>query len=415
MRDVCSNITLAAGATCEVDVRFTPQSLGGKSATLSVSASPGGTANAALTGTGVSLADISISPTPFDFGGWVIGEPSTTQSFTVTNNGGVPTGALTVTLGGTNAGEFAILTNNCQGAVVAAAGTCIMTARFTPTSQGSKQATITVSGLPGGTTVGTLVGLGQTEAVLTIEPTSQDFGSVEVGSSSDEDVVFTVSNTGDVASGVVTTSLGGTNPGDFIIVADTCNGNTVAGHSSCTMTVRFTPLDRLARSATLTAAGTPGGAPVATLTGIGLTPAGLTQTPPTIDFGTVPVGDASGEYTITVTNNGDVPTSLISTTISGTWAGDFSVTIDNCVGFPLAAGASCTIRLIFAPALIGPAARTATFTTSATIGGTVSTSLIGDRDRERPGHLVPHPARHRPRPARAAPTPSTSTAAERSR
>ena len=59
--DSCDGRTLAAGATCTVDVAFTPAGSGAFSTDLTVMASTGGTATAVLTGTGTSpLLDASV-------------------------------------------------------------------------------------------------------------------------------------------------------------------------------------------------------------------------------------------------------------------------------------------------------------------------------------------------------------------
>jgi hypothetical protein len=48
----CQGATLAPLATCTIDANFSPTSTGAKTASLSVSASPGGSASASITGTG---------------------------------------------------------------------------------------------------------------------------------------------------------------------------------------------------------------------------------------------------------------------------------------------------------------------------------------------------------------------------
>jgi hypothetical protein len=52
-RDTCDGQTLALSASCVIDVRFEPAAVGTRQATVTVSASPGGTAGTQLTGIGV--------------------------------------------------------------------------------------------------------------------------------------------------------------------------------------------------------------------------------------------------------------------------------------------------------------------------------------------------------------------------
>ena len=53
-RDTCEGQALALNASCVIDVRFAPAAAGTRQATVTVSASPGGTAGTQLSGVGVS-------------------------------------------------------------------------------------------------------------------------------------------------------------------------------------------------------------------------------------------------------------------------------------------------------------------------------------------------------------------------
>ena len=99
---------------------------------------------------------------------------------------------------------------------------------------------------------------------LAISPTDKDFGDV-IDNSANE--TFTVTNTGAGPTGTVHIALGGTDPGNFVISSDTCDGATLGGGASCTLDVHCT-LSGLfgAKSATLNATSNPGGYPYATLT-----------------------------------------------------------------------------------------------------------------------------------------------------
>lgn len=50
--DACSGVTLSGGGECLVAVAFKPSQVGSETATLTISATPGGTVSIALTGTG---------------------------------------------------------------------------------------------------------------------------------------------------------------------------------------------------------------------------------------------------------------------------------------------------------------------------------------------------------------------------
>ena len=101
-----------------------------------------------------------ISPTLAPFGTVPIGDTSTAVAFTITNDGGVPSGSLTASLGGVNAAEFAITVQNCSGSALDPSTSCNVVVEMSPTTEGSKSATLTVTGTPGGTAVADLTGTG---------------------------------------------------------------------------------------------------------------------------------------------------------------------------------------------------------------------------------------------------------------
>lgn len=150
---------------CSVNVVFHPTSNGAKSASLNVSATPGGSASSApLTGTGVT--DIAISPTTQNYGLHLAGT-TTTQTFTITNNGASPTGPMSAAfIGGTSATDYSVPgpMNNCTGnSVPASGGTCTFDVVFKPRVTGSPQlrtsaGTVTIRGNPGGQVTATLAG-----------------------------------------------------------------------------------------------------------------------------------------------------------------------------------------------------------------------------------------------------------------
>src|SRR5262249_8376647 len=107
--NACAGQPLAPGATCEVAVTLLPTSAAAKSASLGVTASPGGSASAALSGTAIAAGSLAIMPLTQDFGQVVAGNQSAPVTFTVKNTGQTMTGALgAAALGGSNAADFKI-------------------------------------------------------------------------------------------------------------------------------------------------------------------------------------------------------------------------------------------------------------------------------------------------------------------
>lgn len=104
-------------------------------------------------------------------------------------------------------------------------------------------------------------------------------------------------------------------------------------------------------------------------------PAGLTVLPGQVDFGNVNV-DATSDppQTITITNSTSNAMNLSTPAISGTNANDFTVS-DNQCGTSLAAGAKCTVKVIFKPT--NQNARGATLTIAVPGGANQTVALRG--------------------------------------
>jgi hypothetical protein len=88
-------------------------------------------------------------------------------------------------------------------------------------------------------------------AAISISPTSENFGNVNVGTSSTQ--IFTISNTGTVALTVSSTSLSGGDSAMFSMTPGTCPSltPTINAGQSCTINVTFAPTSTGTESATL--------------------------------------------------------------------------------------------------------------------------------------------------------------------
>jgi hypothetical protein len=93
-----------------------------------------------------------------------------------------------------------------------------------------------------------------------------------------------------------------------------------------------------------------------------------------INFGNQGVNTTSPPQTVTLTNSGNTTLSITSLAITGTNASDFAQT--NTCGSLLAAGANCTIALMFTPSLAAAEAATLGITDNAS-GSPQTVSLSG--------------------------------------
>ena len=87
------------------------------------------------------IPDISVSPNSYNFGSVDIGNTST-QTFTISNTGSANLIVGTISIEGTS--EFRIYENYCSGATIAPSSSCMFQAQFSPTSAGTKSATISI-------------------------------------------------------------------------------------------------------------------------------------------------------------------------------------------------------------------------------------------------------------------------------
>src|SRR5207253_919959 len=132
-------------ASCVETVHAAPTSPGAKSASLSVSRSEERRVGKEWSSTGLRPAALTITPSSKDLGGVVTGGSSADQQFVVRNTGDVPTGSLSVSLGGENASDVVIAGDQCSGTHLGAQASCVETVHAAPTSPGAKSASLSVS------------------------------------------------------------------------------------------------------------------------------------------------------------------------------------------------------------------------------------------------------------------------------
>ncbi|HEX5546394.1 MAG TPA: choice-of-anchor D domain-containing protein [Ktedonobacterales bacterium] len=356
--NTCNSAVLAPNATCTVSVTFTPAIVGNRSASLSFTDdAPLSPQAVALTGNGAT-SGISFNPTSVSFGSQTVSTTSAAQTVTATNSSVVALHVTSVTLTGTNGGDFAITADTCTGATVAVGAACTVSVTFTPGATGARSALLSfVDDAPSSPQTVPLTGTGASAApVVSFNPASLNYGNQNTGTTSAAKSV-TVTNTGTAALHVTIVALAGANSGDFTITADTCTGASVAVNATCSASVTFTPGATGARSATLTFTDDAGGSPqTVALSGTGVA-AGISFTPASLGFGNQGTGTTSAAQTVTVTNSGTAALHVTSVTLTGANAGDFAKSADTCSGATVAAGATCTVSVTFKPTATG--ARTA--------------------------------------------------------
>ena len=346
--------SVTVGASCTVDVTFTPTATGARSATLTIFVNvTGGQVAVPLTGSGIPAGAIVLLPTSMNFGSSQIGVATTPpQNITISNTGGVAVNMQTPTV----TGDFFIVANTCAASLAPNLG-CTVSLAFTPTASGQRAGVFSVTD-DVGTQTATLTGVGLAPATDTISTTSLAFTPQVVGTESPGKTV-TLTNSGDSPLTSISVSV----QGDFQTV-NSC-GNSLVGHASCSISVIFIPTRVGAEVGVLTIDDMYGHPQTVALTGSGLAPAGISALPSTIDFGPWGVAVSAPAQTVTITNSGGVALGAMTLTTTGDFATTSATT---CPLSPstltLAAGASCTIAVGFTPETSGPRSGTLTIASS---------------------------------------------------
>src|SRR5262249_41691768 len=180
-----------------------------------------------------------------------------------------------------------------------------------------------------------------------LSPTSLTFPKQVVGSTSSPQM-FTLRNTGPQLLGISDIAISGPNAAEF---ESTHNcGSTLPATLSCSISVSFTPTASGSRTAILTVTDTSSdGLQIVQLSGTGFQPTETVNlSPNSLNFGTVLNGATSPEQAVTLTNSGNNALNISKIAVVG---GDYSQT--NTCGTSVAAGATCTITVSYAPSASG--------------------------------------------------------------
>src|SRR6266550_3682886 len=142
--DNCGS-SVAAGASCTINVTFTPGAAGSRTAAISITDNaPASPQTISLSGTGLAPSPtVGFSPASLTFSTTYVGVAATAQTVTLTNSGAGALSVSSIAVTGTNSSEFA-QSNTC-GTSVAAGASCTINVTFTPGAAGSRTAAITIT------------------------------------------------------------------------------------------------------------------------------------------------------------------------------------------------------------------------------------------------------------------------------
>jgi hypothetical protein len=372
-----SPTALAAAATCELTVSFSPASDGSQSSLASIVYGPTSgqsgllTARVAVAGrsTAASRGNSALSFTPayWDFGD-VPRNTFVDKVIRITNISSAPAYLSATNL--QTPGSFQVFNNPCpSGAVALAAGdNCDVTIRFFPAADTLESTNLRTYNGPdqprSGNLLSTMVLAGRSvavpsgQAILSAAPSFHDFGDVAQTNSVSQAVVLT--NTS--SSSAYISSITRSNTGAFT-VSHNCpiSPTAFAAAATCTVTLGFAPNAEGPHTTDVTVLHGPAAATSSNLSYIfaaqGRSTAAatgntqLTFTPSFNDFGDIASG-ATSEFDVTIGNSGSTTLFLGAVSFSNA---RFSQVSNACLGgaATLAAGATCVARLRFSPVADG--------------------------------------------------------------
>jgi uncharacterized protein YjdB len=289
---------------------------------------------------------LSVSPLTLDFGD-VLVQADSILDITLKNNGAAPVSVDSIARGAGGSAAYSIVSAPQTPAILAPGGQAIVTVRYAPAMIGLDAGSVVILSAGGGATV-TLKGRG-VAALLSVAPSTLDFGSVLVGNDALLDV--TVKNDGNIDLEVASIAPAPQTSADFSIQAAPSTPFTLHPGQMETITVRYAPAQSGPDAGGIEIL-TSGGPASVTLKGGGIAPA-LDVNPISLDFGNVLVSGSQGR-SFAVNNTGSAPLEVTGVAFQVGSSADFSIAPLPPTPFTIAPGDAQSVDITYMPSGVGP-------------------------------------------------------------
>ncbi|MBS1850148.1 MAG: choice-of-anchor D domain-containing protein [Acidobacteria bacterium] len=175
-------LTLGAGQSTALSVKFSPTAGGSASGTLTLTSDASDTSlDIPLSGNGQSSGQLSASPSSLGFGSVSVGSTKT-SSVTITNSSS--SASVTVSQISLTGSRFSLVSPPSTPLTLAAGQSTSLSVKFTPAAGGSATGTVTLTSNASDTSFDVaLSGTGLAAGQLSASPSTLSFGTVTVGSS----------------------------------------------------------------------------------------------------------------------------------------------------------------------------------------------------------------------------------------
>jgi len=318
---------------------------------------------------------VSTTPGSLAFGSQRVGTPSTAQSTVVRNTGAAPLTISGIGLTGANASDFS-WTSDCPASpsTLGPNATCSISVRFSPTTTGTRTATVQISDNASDSPQSVALAGTGTAPAISLTPASLTFAAQPIGTTSASQTT-TVRNTGTAPLTISSVTPSGANASDYSATHNCPTAPaTLAVNATCSIAVSFSPHAAGPSTGSIAIVDDAPGSPQSvSLSGSGTSPQpAVSLAPASLSFSSQLVGSQSAAQTSVLKNTGNAALVIMSIDMTGANATDFPSSND-CPHSPaaLAPNATCTISVAFAPSASG--GRTAAVTISDNAGGSPHT------------------------------------------
>jgi len=358
-------LTLAPGQNSpSFNVVFAPQSAGVASGNLSITSNASNpTFNIPLSGTGTAPGTLTENPSSLNFGNVQVGNNQTLAE-TLTNSGG---SSVTITQAAVTGSGFSVNGLSLPLTLAPGQNSPSFNVVFAPQSAGVASGNLSITSNASNPTLNIpLSGTGTTPGTLTANPSSLNFGNVQVGNN--QTLSETVTNVG----GSSVTISQDTVTGTAFSVTGLNPPLTLTSGQSITFGVIFTPPSAGSASGNLAVSSNASNPTLnLALSGTGTAAGQLTVTPASLAFGNVVVGTSE-----------NLPTTLSATgasvTVKSANVSSSEFTLSG-LSFPvtIAVGNNVQFTVAFTPQATGAASGTVSFASNASNSPVLSLSGTG--------------------------------------
>jgi len=302
-------ISLAAGQSTSISAVFKPTVGAADTGTITITSNAAGSPSlVALSGTGMTAAALTVTPSTIAFGSVAVGSEET-QTVHVENTGSEAVTISKMTISGTGVS----VSGMAAPATLAAGQTANLTVTYKPVAAGTLTASLAIASNASDPSVVVGINATATASTLAATPSSVSFGNVVVGSDTTQTIRLQNIGTSQVTISAITPSV------SSIAISGVTTPINLAPGTSATLTASYKPTAAGSVAGKITVTSNAVGSPTIVVLSATAAAAAVQLTPSatSLSFGNVTVG-SSGSGHLTVKSTGNTNASVSKVTVIGT-------------------------------------------------------------------------------------------------